>query len=122
MTENGGPLENAIAERMNGILKEEYLNHDKPEDRKQAKEQLDRAIKLYNEHSPHFSIGLLTPELVHSKNLPTEKLWKNYYDKNRKIANPIQDNKQPVNTWQDYLKNCKLFFRTIHLLVWYYAS
>jgi transposase InsO family protein len=98
MTENGDPLENAIAERMNGILKEEYLNHDKPEDKKQAKEQLDRAIRLYNEHRPHFSIGLLTPELVHSKNLPTEKLWKNYYDKNRKIVNPIQYNKQPVNT------------------------
>jgi putative transposase len=97
MTENGDPLENAIAERMNGILKEEYLKHDKPEDKKQAKEQLDRAIKLYNEQRPHFSIGLLTPECVHSKNLITEKLWKNYYDKNRKIANPFQDINQPVN-------------------------
>ncbi|HEY8658385.1 MAG TPA: integrase core domain-containing protein [Hanamia sp.] len=27
MTENGDPLENAIAERVNGIIKEEYLNH-----------------------------------------------------------------------------------------------
>lgn len=98
MTENGDPLENAIAERMNGILKEEYLNHSKPVDKKQAKERLDRAIKLYNEHRPHLSIGLLTPELVHSKNLQTEKLWKNYYVKNRKIVNPIQDNKLPVNT------------------------
>jgi putative transposase len=98
MTENGDPLENAIAERMNGILKEEYLKHDKPENKEQAKEQLNRAINLYNEHRPHLSIGLLTPELVHSKNLPTEKLWKNYYDKNRKIVNPVQDIKQLVNT------------------------
>lgn len=98
MTENGGPLENAIAERMNGILKEEYLKQDKPENKEQAKGQLDRAVKLYNEQRPHFSIGLLTPEQVHTKNLTTEKLWKNYYDKNRKIVNPAQDNEQPVNT------------------------
>jgi len=98
MTENGDPLENAVAERMNGILKEEYLNHYKPDHKEQAKEQLDHAVKLYNEQRPHFSIGLLTPELVHSKNLTTEKLWKNYYNKNTKIVNQLQDYKQPVNT------------------------
>jgi putative transposase len=97
MTENGDPLENAIAERINGILKGEYLYHQQLNNKKQAVEQLDITIKLYNEHRPHFSIGLLTPELVHSKNLPTEKLWKNYYNKNAKIVNPLQDNKQPVN-------------------------
>jgi putative transposase len=97
MTENGDPLENAIAERMNGILKEEYLRHDKPDNKEQANEQLNRAIKLYNEQRPHFSIGLLTPELVHSKNIKTEKLWKNYYNKNAKIVNQLQDYIEPVN-------------------------
>ena len=98
MTENGDPLENAIAERMNGILKEEYLRHDKPENKEQANKQLLRAVKLYNEQRPHLSIGLLTPEQVHSQNLKTEKLWKNYYNKNTKIVNHLQDNIQPVNT------------------------
>jgi transposase InsO family protein len=97
MTENGDPLENAIAERMNGILKEEYLYHHQLNNKVQAEKQLAVAVKLYNEQRPHFSIGLLTPELVHSKNLSTEKLWKNYYDKNTKIVNPLQDYKQPVN-------------------------
>jgi putative transposase len=97
MTENGDPLENAIAERINGILKGEYLKHYEISSLGQAKAQLHHAVKLYNEQRPHFSIGLLTPELVHSKNLVTEKLWKNYYDKNRKIVNPLQDNSQPVN-------------------------
>ena len=97
MTENGDPLENAIAERMNGILKWEYLYHHQLNNKEQAEKQLEIAVKLYNEQRPHFSIGLLTPELVHSKNLSTEKLWKNYYDKNTKIVNPLQDNKQPVN-------------------------
>jgi putative transposase len=86
MTENGDPLENAVAERMNGILKEEYLKHDIPESKDQAKQQLDRAVELYNKHRPHFSIGLLTPEKVHN-GLPKEKLWKNYYHKNTNIVN-----------------------------------
>jgi putative transposase len=97
MTENGDPLENAVAERINGILKGEYLKHYQSGSIEQAKEQLQRAVKLYNEDRPHFSIGLLTPELVHSKNLITEKLWKNYYQRNRTIVNPLQDNKQHVN-------------------------
>ena len=97
MTENGDPLENAVAERMNGILKEEYLNHYELDNKEQAKEKLHHAVRLYNEHRPHFSIGLLTPELVHSKNLQTEKLWKNYFDKNAKIVNPLQDIKKTVN-------------------------
>lgn len=84
MSENGDPLENAVAERVNGILKEEYLKHYQPAHVEQAREQLQQAVRLYNEQRPHLSIGLLTPELVHSKNLKTEKLWKNYYDKNRK--------------------------------------
>jgi transposase InsO family protein len=97
MTENGDPLENAIAERINGILKGEYLKYYQINTIEQAKEQLKSAVKLYNEDRPHFSIGLLTHELVHSKNLITEKLWKNYYQRNRTIVNPLQDNEQPVN-------------------------
>lgn len=89
MTENGDPLENAVAERINGILKEEYLKHYQTSTIEQAKEQLKQAVKLYNEHRPHFSIGLLTPELVHEKNLKTEKLWKNYYKKMTNIVNPV---------------------------------
>jgi putative transposase len=101
MTESRDPLENAVAERMNGILKEEYLKHDQPENKQQAKERLDQAVRLYNDQRPHLSIGLLTPELVHSKNLKTEKLWKNYYHKNTKIVNPKQDYTNPVNAGQD---------------------
>jgi putative transposase len=97
MTENGDPLENAVAERINGILKGEYLKHYSITTIKQAKEELQRAVMLYNEDRPHFSIGLLTPNLVHSKNLVTEKLWKNYYQSNRTIVNPLQDNKELVN-------------------------
>ena len=64
---------------------------------KQSVDDYISLIQNQGEDRPHFSVGLVTPELVHSKNLITEKLWKNYYQRNRTIVNPIQDNEQPVN-------------------------
>lgn len=81
MTESGDPLENAIAERVNGIIKHEYLMHYTVESIEEAKSILIKNIKLYNEGRPHNSIGNNYPELVHKFNLKTKKLWKNYYRK-----------------------------------------
>lgn len=85
MTENGEPTENAIAERVNGILKNEYLAFYQVENITQAKEQLNKAVKLYNQERPHMSIGNLTPEYVHQSKTKTEKLWKNYYRKSEAV-------------------------------------
>ncbi len=101
MTENGNPLENAIAERVNGILKNEYLKYYTIDNIAQAKKHVARAVVLYNKQRPHFSIGLLTPELVHARSLNTEKLWKNYYGKKCKIVNQKQKLRLPVNLFQD---------------------
>jgi putative transposase len=101
MTENGDPLENAMAERVNGILKNEYLKHYQVGNIEEARKQLNVAVCLYNDQRPHLSIGMLTPTVVHQSNLKTEKLWENYYDKNRKIVNPFQDINQSVNILQD---------------------
>ncbi|CAC9976915.1 IS3 family transposase [Flavobacterium panici] len=87
MTENGDPLENAIAERVNGIIKEEYLDDYQVDNIQEAKELLDAVIKLYNNERPHMSIGNLTPNQVHQNNIKTEKLWKNYYVKSPTIVN-----------------------------------
>lgn len=87
MTENGDPLENAIAERVNGIIKEEYLNDYQVNDIKEAKELLNIVVKLYNTERPHMSLGYLKPNQVHKHSLKTEKLWKNYYVKNPTIVN-----------------------------------
>jgi len=91
MTENGDPLENAIAERVNGIIKEEYLQDYSVNTISEAKKVLAFVVKLYNEERPHNSIGNLLPINVHKTNLKTEKLWKNYYQKNRIIVNQFQD-------------------------------
>lgn len=87
MTENGDPLENAIAERINGIIKEEYLNDYAIENIKEARGLLATVVNLYNQERPHMSIGNLTPNHVHQNNLKTEKLWKNYYIKSPIIVN-----------------------------------
>lgn len=93
MTENGDPLENAIAERVNGIIKEEYLDTYQIENIAQARELLDKVIHLYNTDRPHMSISNLTPNEVHysKTSLKTEKLWKNYYQKNPTFVNQSQD-------------------------------
>ena len=79
MTQTGDPLENAIAERVNGILKEEYLCHFKVSTLEEAKNILEENVKLYNQERPHMSIGNLTPSFIHENNIQTERLWKNYY-------------------------------------------
>lgn len=60
MTENGDPLENAIAERANGILKEELLQvrYDRFED---AKKSMAKAIAVYNTVRLHSSCDMPTP-------------------------------------------------------------
>lgn len=79
MTENGDPLENPIAERVNGIIKEEYLNHYHIKSKKEITQKLQQAVQQYNQNRPHLSCNMLTPEDVYQNNLPTERLWKNYY-------------------------------------------
>ena len=83
MTEDGDPRENAIAERINGILKHEYLYTQSVDNFEQARRVLDRAIWLYNTDRPHMSIGNMTPHEVHHGNhqIAPIQLWKNYYHK-----------------------------------------
>jgi transposase InsO family protein len=93
MTENGDPLENAVAERVNGIIKDEYLEAYEINCLKDAKELLKAVVELYNAERPHMSISNLPPNLIHysKTQIKTEKLWKNYYRKKSTIVNPIQD-------------------------------
>lgn len=79
MTENGDPLENAIAERVNGIIKSEYLDCYKVNTLDRAKQLLDSVIEAYNNERPHMSLGNMIPNQVHKEALKTEKLWKSYY-------------------------------------------
>ncbi len=76
MTQSGDPLENAVAERINGIIKGEYMDLCQVTNLIQGQQCLEESVALYNNERPHMSIGMLTPENVHSNNIKTEKLWK----------------------------------------------
>jgi len=102
MTESGDPRDNAVAERLNGIIKNEYLSNYIVHDLEEGKPLLDFAIRLYNEERPHMSVGNLTPEKVHQGNVIAQQLWKNYYHKNSTIVNPTQDDNSAVNYLQDH--------------------
>lgn len=89
MTQNGNPLENAIAERINGILKHEFISKITLKNLQHAKGLLKEIIEIYNQERPHLSVGLLTPQQAHVLEGKLERYWKNYY------------NKKPVNLLQD---------------------
>jgi transposase InsO family protein len=91
MTESGDPLENAIAERVNGIIKDEYLECYQVDDISQARELLKQVVNLYNDERPHMSIGNMKPNELHQNNQQTDKLWKTYYLKNRTLVKQEQD-------------------------------
>lgn len=93
MTENGDPLENAIAERVNGIIKDEYLETYEINTITEAKELLAVVVNLYNSQRPHMSIGNLSPNKVHNAKdeIRIKRLWKNYYRKKTTIVNQEQD-------------------------------
>lgn len=67
MTNNGDPYENAVAERVNGILKREFIidtyHAELPTMRKLIKEVID----IYNNQRPHYSNYMLTPKQMHQQ-------------------------------------------------------
>jgi putative transposase len=83
MTENGDPLENAIAERLNGIIKGEYLVDYQINSLSEAKKVLESVVRLYNNERPHSSISNMVPSQVYEGELDIEvkRLWKSYYNK-----------------------------------------
>jgi putative transposase len=78
MTQNGDPRENAIAERVNGILKQELLLacYDCFKD---AEKAVKNAIEVYNKERLHSSIDMLTPIEAHTKTGNLKRHWKSYY-------------------------------------------
>ena len=79
MTENGDPRENAIAERVNGILKDEWLNQIRLKSIGEAIKELKRIVLIYNSCRPHSSLDMKTPEYAHSQSGVFKKRWKTYY-------------------------------------------
>ncbi|MFZ2323014.1 MAG: IS3 family transposase [Ignavibacteriaceae bacterium] len=65
MSEQANPYENAVAERVNGILKQEFMLDKTFPDIMTARKAVKEAIRIYNEKRPHMSLGYKTPEQVY---------------------------------------------------------
>lgn len=76
MTEKGDPYENAIAERVNGILKGEFLLDKTFSSFIEAEQTVSSAIEKYNHIRPHASCDNLTPIQAHDNNGILRKRWK----------------------------------------------
>lgn len=94
MTETGDPLANAIAERVNGIIKNEYLAHHSVYSFAQARVVLAQAVFLYNYKRPHLSCDLLVPEQAHQQEGKMKRRWKNYYTK--RVLESLMVNEKPA--------------------------
>lgn len=91
MTENGDPRENAVAERVNGILKEEWFNREVICSLEKGRERTGEIIRIYNEMRPHMSNDYLTPQQAHQQNGTLRRRWKTYYKKKEELCEQINE-------------------------------
>lgn len=76
MTQNSDPYENAVAERINGILKQEFKIDQYNLDLREMKKLVKESIQTYNEKRPHISNYLLTPYEMHKQSEIKMKTYK----------------------------------------------
>ena len=78
MTQSGSPYENALAERVNGTIKNDFFPRKVYQNHREAKKAISKIIQVYNEKRPHASIDYLTPQQAHLKQGTLNKRWKHY--------------------------------------------
>lgn len=97
MAEKGNPYENAIAERVNGILKSEFGLDRLFKNYETAAAIVAECIRIYNEQRPHTSCDYLTPNQAHTKQGQLVRRWRTKKKDSPKsgltadTVNPIQD-------------------------------
>ena len=75
-TQNSSPYENAVAERVNGILKQEFGLGKIIPNLKTAQKMVKQAIEIYNKKRRHYSLELKTPEFAHINQTHKYKSYK----------------------------------------------
>lgn len=75
MTESYDPYENAVAERVNGILKQEFLLEESFKNHLIAVQAIKESIEIYNKERPHMSCQMMTPEQTHAQRRIKIKKW-----------------------------------------------
>ncbi|TLU90291.1 DDE-type integrase/transposase/recombinase [Dyadobacter sediminis] len=90
MTQSGSPYDNALAERVNGIIKNEFYPKRIYQNHKEALKAITKIIQIYNSKRPHASIDYLTPDQAHAHEGVLSKRWKSYQRKKKRQAEPIE--------------------------------
>lgn len=72
MTDGYDCYQNALAERINGILKMEFLLH-RPANARQARQMVRQSVEIYNQERPHLCLKYKTPQAIHSESVATQK-------------------------------------------------
>jgi putative transposase len=75
-TQNSSPYENAVAERINGILKQEFGLGKTIPNLKTAQKMVKQAVDIYNKQRRHYSLNLKTPEFAHLNQIHKYKSYK----------------------------------------------
>lgn len=76
MTESYDPYANAVAERVNGILKSEFIGRKNNCSLQTMEQLINDSVKIYNEKRPHFSCFYKTPKQMHIQNEVKIKTYK----------------------------------------------
>ena len=92
MTDHGDPREIGVAERVNGILKNEFIAHLEDFSIDNAEKRIAEIIRIYNDSRPHLSLGMLTPNEAHCMTGEQNRLWKVYYRSKNDNNNKESDN------------------------------
>lgn len=76
MSQRGDPYENAVAERVNGILKSEQGLYQTFPGLAAARLGVEQAVRIYNQERPHGSCNYLTPDQAHQQQGQLPKRWR----------------------------------------------
>ena len=108
MTENGDPLENAVAERVNGTIKNEFDRGLPLVGIEETRKRVTKSIEAYNNLRPHLSIDMKTPKEAHRLQGPIRKRWKkkNYNRTKQQLYSKFQINSLPCIAKSVFINEC----------------
>jgi putative transposase len=95
MTQDSDPYENAIAERVNGILKVDFHLSRVFTTFEEASRAVQKSVYNYNHLRPHMSCSYLTPVAAHQSQEPLKKHWKPKNYKRSRSAGDQTDAQKP---------------------------
>jgi len=101
MTQNGDPYENALAERMNGILKTEFNLYGSMHGFEQTYQLVKESIASYNGLRPHGSCDYLTPDQAHQLKGSMNKRWRPYPKKWERLQSESVKQQKQIPTFEN---------------------